>query len=132
MVATAGFPYRKSLAAVHMGRYNGQEWRSKRDANRQVEETDIDMFIFIQILCALQPKAPATIEMKHYDYPRHSYVHPYIVVNFSHFRLLWNHWTEFTEIWQEAKTQRHLPSLCFHVDLKNKMTAPVSNWLRHF
>ena len=36
------------------------------------------------------------------------------VVNFSHFRLLlWNHWTEFNETWQEAGTQHPLPSLCF-------------------
>ena len=27
--------------------------------------------------------------------------------------LLWNRWTEFTEIWQEARSQRSLPSLCF-------------------
>ena len=37
-----------------------------------------------------------------------------VVVNFSHFRLLlWNHWTEFNETWQEARSQRPLPSLCF-------------------
>ena len=31
-----------------------------------------------------------------------------------HFRLvLWNCWTEFNETWQEARYQRHLPSLCF-------------------
>ena len=36
------------------------------------------------------------------------------VVNFSHFRLLlWNGWTEFNETWQEARSQRPLPSLCF-------------------
>ena len=36
------------------------------------------------------------------------------VVNFSHFRLLlWNCWTEFDETWQEARSQRPLPSLCF-------------------
>ena len=36
------------------------------------------------------------------------------VVNFSHFRLLlWNRWTEFNETWQEARSQRPLPSLCF-------------------
>ena len=36
------------------------------------------------------------------------------VVNFSHFRLLlWNHWTEFNETWQEARTLHPLPSLCF-------------------
>ena len=39
---------------------------------------------------------------------------PSSVVNFSHFRLrLWNHWTEFNETWQEAGSQRPLPSLCF-------------------
>ena len=31
-----------------------------------------------------------------------------------HFRLLlWNRWTEFNETWQEARSQRLLPSLCF-------------------
>ena len=31
-----------------------------------------------------------------------------------HFRLLlWNHWREFNETWQEARSQRPLPSLCF-------------------
>ena len=44
---------------------------------------------------------------------RLSVVHP-SVVNFSHFwLLLWNHWTEFNETWQEARTQHPLPSLCF-------------------
>ena len=32
----------------------------------------------------------------------------------SHIRLLlWNHWTEFNKTWQEARSQRPLPSLCF-------------------
>ena len=32
----------------------------------------------------------------------------------KHFRLiLWNRWTEFNETWQEARSQRPLPSLCF-------------------
>ena len=36
------------------------------------------------------------------------------VVKFSHFRLLlWNHWKEFNETWQEARSQCPLPSLCF-------------------
>ena len=31
-----------------------------------------------------------------------------------HFRLLlWNRWTEFNETWQEARSQRLLPSLCY-------------------
>ena len=43
-----------------------------------------------------------------------SSVCPSFVVNFSHFRLhLWNRWTEFNETWQEARSQRPLPSLCF-------------------
>ena len=37
-----------------------------------------------------------------------------VFVNFSHFRLLlWNHWMEFDKTWQEARSQRPLPSLCF-------------------
>ena len=41
-------------------------------------------------------------------------VRPSYVVNFSHFRLLlWNRWMEFNETWQEARSQRPLPSLCF-------------------
>ena len=47
--------------------------------------------------------------------------HPFVVrppvrrvVNFSHFGLLlWNHWTEFNETWQEARTHHPLPSLYF-------------------
>ena len=50
-----------------------------------------------------------------------------------HFRLLlWNRWTEFNETWQEARSQRPLPSICFRADLKNKMAALASDWLRHF
>ena len=31
-----------------------------------------------------------------------------------HFRLLlWNRWTEFNETWQETRSKRHLPNLCF-------------------
>ena len=41
-------------------------------------------------------------------------VRPSSVVNFSHFQLLlWNCWTEFNETWQESRSQRPLPSLCF-------------------
>ena len=42
-----------------------------------------------------------------------SFVRP-SVVNFSLFRLLlWNRWTEFNETWQEVRSQRPLPRLCF-------------------
>ena len=46
--------------------------------------------------------------------------------------LLWNRWTEFSETWQGARSQRPLPSLCFLADRKNKMAALASDWLRHF
>ena len=50
-----------------------------------------------------------------------------------HFQLLlWNHWTEFNETWQEARSQRPLPSLCFSCWSENKMAALASDWLRHF
>ena len=55
------------------------------------------------------------------------------VVNFPHFRLLlWNCWTEFNETWQEARSQRPLPSLGFSSRSENKMAAMASDWLRHF
>ena len=42
-----------------------------------------------------------------------------------HFRLLiWNHWTEFNETWQEARSQRPLPSLCFSGRSKKKTRWP--------
>ena len=46
--------------------------------------------------------------------------------------LLWNRWTEFIETWQEARSQRPLPSLCFSGRSKKKMAALASYWLRHF
>ena len=50
-----------------------------------------------------------------------------------HFRLLlWNQLTEFNETWQEARSQRLLPSLCFSGRLEKKMAALASDWLRHF
>ena len=51
-----------------------------------------------------------------------------------HFRLLlWNLWTEFNKSWQEARSQRPLPSLCFSDRSKKKrMAALDSDWLRHF
>ena len=35
-------------------------------------------------------------------------------LNFSYFQLfLWNRWTKFNLTWQQARSQRPLPSLCF-------------------
>ena len=46
-----------------------------------------------------------------------------------HFRLLlWNRWTEFNETWQEARSQRPLPSLCFSGRLEKQDGRP-SFWL---
>ena len=50
-----------------------------------------------------------------------------------HFRLLlWNLWMELNEIWQEARSQRPLPSLYFSCWSENKMAALASDRLRHF
>ena len=51
------------------------------------------------------------------------------VFNFSHFRfLLWNRWTEFNETWQEARSQRLLPSLCF-LGRSEKQNGRPGLWL---
>ena len=50
-----------------------------------------------------------------------------------HFRLLlWNRWTEFNETWQEARSQRSLPSLCFSGRSEKQDGRLASDWLRHF
>ena len=42
-----------------------------------------------------------------------------------HFRLLlWNHWTEFNETWQEARSQCPLLSLCFSGRSENQDCRP--------
>ena len=42
-----------------------------------------------------------------------------------HFRLLlWNRWTEFNETWQETRSQRPLPSLCFSGRLEKQDGRP--------
>ena len=46
-----------------------------------------------------------------------------------HFRLLlWNRWAEFNETWQEARSQRLLPSLCF-LGWSEKQDGRPSLWL---
>ena len=42
----------------------------------------------------------------------------------KHFRLLWNHWTEFNETCQEARSQRPLPSLCLSGRLEKQDDRP--------
>ena len=88
--------------------------------------------LLLGVFSAPEPKAQL-----HYCDHALSVVRPSVrrpsVVNFSHFRLLlWNHWTEFNETWQEASSQRPLPSLCFSGWSEKKMAALASDWLRHF
>ena len=46
-----------------------------------------------------------------------------------HFRLLlWNHWTEFNETWQDARSQHPLPSLCF-LGRSEKQNGRPGLWL---
>ena len=46
-----------------------------------------------------------------------------------HFQLLlWNRWTEFNETWQEARSQRLLPSLCF-LGRSEKQNGRPGLWL---
>ena len=42
--------------------------------------------------------------------------------------LLWNRWTEFKETWQEARSQRPLPSLCF-IGQSEKQDGRPGLWL---
>ena len=46
--------------------------------------------------------------------------------------LLWNRWTVFNETWQEARSKRPLPSLCFSGRSEKQDGRLASDWLRHF
>ena len=51
----------------------------------------------------------------------------------GHFRLLSrNRLTEFNESWQEARSQRPLPSLCFSGQSEKQDGRLASDWLRYF
>ena len=47
-----------------------------------------------------------------------------------HFLLLWNCWTEFNQTWQEARSQRPLPSLCFsgRSEKQDGRPGPLIGW----
>ena len=79
------------------------------------------------IFSAPEPKAQV-----HYCDHALSVVRPSVclsVVNFPHFQLLlWNRWTEFKETWQEARSRRPLPSLCFSGRSEKQDGCP-SLWL---
>ena len=71
---------------------------------------------FLLCCCQKHPcffSAPEPKAQGHYCDHALSVVRRPSVVNFPHFRLLlWNHWMEFNETWQEARSQRPLPSFC--------------------
>ena len=79
------------------------------------------MYLFIYTLFFFSSPEPSA--RVSYCHSAPSVVRPSVVrpssrrpsgVNFSHFRLLlWNRWRESNETWQEARSQRPLPSLCF-------------------
>ena len=53
------------------------------------------------------------------------------LLTFTFLTLLWKCLTEFNETWQEARSQRSLPGLCFSDRLENKMAALAFDRLRH-
>ena len=68
---------------------------------------DISLILLVRPLAWKVFSAPESKAQVHYC---PSSVRRYL----SHFRLLlWNRWTEFNKTWQEARSQRPLPSLCF-------------------
>ena len=72
--------------------------------NRWTEFNELDRKQDINILyqvCVFQADQKDKMAALASDWPRH-------------FRLfLWNRWMEFNDTWQEARSQRSLPSLCF-------------------
>ena len=61
-----------------------------------------------------------------------SVFHP-SVVNFSHFQLLWNRWTELNETWLEATSQHHLTSFVIFGPIgKTRWPSWPLIWLKTF
>ena len=78
-----------------------------------------DLYI-LYLVCVFQADRKNKMVVLAYDWLRH-------------FRLLlWDHWTEFKETWQEVRSQRPLPSLCFTGHWKNKMAALAFDCRRQF
>ena len=102
-------------------------WKQRMEFNETWQE--------VRSQCPLPSfSAPEPKAQVHYCDHALSVIHPSsVVVNFSHFwLLLWNRWTEFNETWQEARSQRPLPSLCFLGRSEKQDGPPASDWLRHF
>ena len=71
---------------------------SERNSTKLDRKQDLN--ILYQV-CAFQANRKNKIAALASDWLRHFWL------------LLWNRWTEFNETWQEARSQRPLPSLCF-------------------
>ena len=70
------------------------EWNSKKLDRKQ------DLNVLYQV-CVFRAHRKNKMAALASDWLRHFWL------------LLWNRWTEFNETWQEARSQRSLPSLCF-------------------
>ena len=102
--------------------YDKYEIRSRMPFALIVSE--IHLLIGKPFFSAPEPKAQVHYCDHALSVVRPSSVRP-SVVNFSHFQLLlWNHRTEFNETWQEARSQRPLPSLCFWGRLEKQDGRP--------
>ena len=93
-----------STKFVFFGLIEKQDGHPGRSAKKVAHSTQVhDMWPFGPLVSASEPK-----DQVHYCVHALS-----VIVNFSYFWLfLWNRLTEF-KTWQEARSQRPLPSLCF-------------------
>ena len=68
-------------------------------------------------------------KLSHFGYGISVHSTTSVIRKLSHFQLLlWNRWTEFNETWQDARSQRPLPSLCFS-GWSEKQDGRPSLWL---
>ena len=98
---------------VHVPTYTWNSLESTSDWSRATDWVGCFAHM-VHIVSATEPKAQVHYCDHALSVVRRPSVRRPSVVNFTHFQLLlWNRWTEFNEIWQEARSQRPLPSLCF-------------------
>ena len=71
---------------------------SKRNSTKLDRKQDLNVFYQVCVFRADRKNKMAALAS---DWLRHFQL------------LLWNRWTEFNKTWQEARSQRPLPSLCF-------------------
>ena len=88
------------------------------------KQTHLQVFYCTPLFSSPEPKAQVG-----YCHRAQSVVHLSSVRKLSHFQLLlWNRWTEFNETWQDARSQRPLPSLCLS-GRSEKQDGRPSLWL---